>query len=239
MPDRLAMRRGETGDARHAAVRPEWAARALALALAATAAISGGLVIALADSGRDGGQPEHVSTLAAPLHGRSGAHRHETGGASSHNAIAMLRVLILSKADLARLLAIPGTPATPGTAGLPESGGPPTNEPNLGAPASPLTAGQPTTSTPLRTVVTPLHPRRTVSRSTPTAVLPATGAGPPLRTPIQLLPDIVLIPPAALPAPAVIKPATAGVQAGPLIGLGLSLVMLAGLLGLRLARRPG
>ena len=236
MQDRLATQRGDVGGARRSATGIRLRTRALAGAFAAAVAISTGTVVALAGDRRDGSRHQHMTPMASLRHGAAHGPAAESGEKDS----GMLEVLVSSSAELVRLLATPGTSGSPRVADVPEFGGPPTDEQGLGAttPATPTTLAP--RSAPLRTGVTHARPAPTAVRPAP-AALPATGgpAAPGLHAPLQQAPDIVLIPPAALPAPAVIKPAHAGVSAGPLVGLVLSLIMLGGLLGLRLARRQG
>lgn len=53
------------------------------------------------------------------------------------------------------------------------------------------------------------------------------------------LPNLPIIPPASLPAPAQFVPAVTGLSIAPVIGLVVCLVALGALIGIRVARRPG
>lgn len=124
------------------------------------------------------------------------------------------------------------------------------NGPGSGAtPTGPTTTvtTSPTTTTGTRaphltTRVTPVSSFRRA-----TATLSGTGAGQPASGPAGVAipapspwPNVQLIPPASLPAPAVIVPASVGgLGPGAIAGLVVAILLLGALAVLRLARRPG
>jgi len=101
----------------------------------------------------------------------------------------------------------------------------------------PATGGPPPAAAALVVAATapaPAAPRNVVASrhgTTPLPRLPSV-AGP-------SLPNLPLIPPASLPAPAQFVPTNTGVSIAPVIGLVVCMVALAALLGIRIARRPG
>jgi hypothetical protein len=202
--------------------------RACAALAAATAALSGtALVASAAAPPPDTPGAQRVAVVRAAEHGRSALHRAlPHGAAASLGASASLGrgpingiLHAAAHAVFSRLADLGGQPEPTGAPSPGSSGG--------------ATGGVQAVTTPLtgtlRTAVTPLPRRRS-----PTA-LPATGPSSGRITP--RLPDVVVVPPAALPTPPVIRPAPSGFAVAPLVVLCVGVVTLGGLLGLRIYRR--
>jgi hypothetical protein len=193
-------------------MRRQLGARALAATLAGTAAATTGLVVATADaSGRAAKDSERPHPHAVELHGKVVPHRDDDSGAGPQTFPAHTGKGRVHVIDLAGLPAFPAGGGPGGSGPASATGGAP-------AAAAPVGIG-----------------------ASGHAVTPRSGTGLPATGGHRVtpqVPDIVLIPPAALPAPAVPRPvAGAGFSLGPLIGLLVSVVMLGTLIGLRLARR--
>jgi len=219
---------------------PSTLLRAGAALLAVVSAFATSLVVATAASGppddpsatgmahrAEVAQPEHGPDQGQPGqgrrdadHGQGGLHRHlSSGGVLGGGGFA---------GNPGRALGRPSVAVPGGVVGFPA----PSDEQQPPRPventAGGSATGLPSTGgTSLRTTVTPFGSGggRT-GRSAP-----APGAA--------TLPDIVLVPPPALPAPPTFKPISPSFAVAPLVVLALGVLLLGGLIGLRIARRSG
>jgi len=187
-------------------------------------AISASLLVAAAqgpagdrDDGR--GRHQHLTTVVTPLRG----HAVRAHGDPEQASSAVLRL----RNDVDAPSVESSSPA--GVTALPSSGGP--DETTT------------TTTTPTTGATAPVQHRRAAAGSGPSrrraGGAPATAAGSPPSKPSPAWPGTLLIPPASLPTPAVIVPASSGLGAAPLAATAVAVLLIGGLLGIRLARRPG
>jgi hypothetical protein len=104
------------------------------------------------------------------------------------------------------------------------------------AAVAPLTGSPATESAPPAAAVA-AAPLRPASASFRVPAFTAPGAAP--HNPAPSWPDVQLIPPAPLPAPATFVPASRGVAVVPVVTLVVSAFLLGLLAGVRIVRRPG
>jgi hypothetical protein len=102
----------------------------------------------------------------------------------------------------------------------------------------PTGSGGPPSTVPPVSGATPA-PATTVAAALGPAAVPRRGPAAPgsISVPNVAWPNIQLIPPASLPAPATFVPASSGFGAGPVVGLAVGVLLIGGLLGLRIVRR--
>ena len=236
MLDRHAVRSaGGSHGAGRSTVPPRRAVHAAGAVLAAGAAALAGLVLATAEGAPPSAdRPSvHLVTVVTPIHGqahRSSASRTGGRGGSTSGGSAQL---LGSAARQAQVRGSQGSAASSPAASTSTAAG------GLGGGSGTSPAAGATTET-LRTAVTPvtrLTPATGGSTPARRAAVPHGGATAGAGSATPRLPDVLVIPPAALPAPSLIHPATTGFAAGPLAALLIGVVMLGALLGLRLARR--
>jgi hypothetical protein len=221
-----------------AGTAPSTLLRAGAALLAVSSAVATSLVVATAASGPPDdpsatgmahravvAQPEHGPDQGQPgqgrggEHGQGGLHRHlSSGGVLGGGGPA---------GNPGRALGRPSVAVPGGVLGFPA----PSDEQQPPRPVENATdgaaTGLPSTGgTSLRTTVTPLGSGRG-------------GAGRSAAPGATTLPDVVLVPPPALPAPPTFRPISPSFAVAPLVVLALGVLLLGGLIGLRIARRSG
>jgi hypothetical protein len=241
---RALVRADEVG----ADVRPPRAARRrlsarLLLPMAALACALGAThpVVAV-EAGAAGHAAAQLVTVVTRVHPEGAAHRSQAGAAHA----AALREGTSDGAHGPRIgdISPGGLPQPPSTSGsgLPRIAIPGTQSQTPAAPS-----GDTTATTPAPTVSTTTTRARTTLRTRVTALRPRTAASaraaqaaPSPTSALSVhVPDVLLIPPALLPAPALLRPSAGGTGIAPLVAGVMCLLVLGGLLGLRLARRPG
>lgn len=206
--------------------------RSATIVLALGAAGLGGLVVATAENAPPsaGRSAVHLVTVVTPIHGQAhrntGNHGNGSGGSTSAGSVQLL-------GSASRQAQVQGPPQrSQGSTASSSS----TAAGGLGDGSGTSPAAGATTET-LHTFVTAVAPRTgghaTTTRAATSRGIAAANAG----SGVHHAADVLVIPPAALPAPSLLRPSHTGFAAGPLVALLSSVVLLGALLGLRLARQ--
>jgi hypothetical protein len=189
-------------------------------------AVSASLLVAAAqgpagDRDDGHGRHQHLTTVVTPLRGH---------GVRAHGDPEQASSMVLRLRNDVDAPSVASS-SPPGFTTLPSTGQ------QNDTTTTPITTGTPTTAT------TRVQRPRAAAGSSPShrraGGAPATAAGAQPSKPTTAWPSTLLIPPAPLPTPAVIVPASSGLGTAPVAATAVAVLVIGGLLGIRLARRPG